>query len=415
MSELKEISKFSELSLKPEILQALRALEFEDTFPIQAKGLPPALAGRDLVAKAQTGTGKTAVFGLSILNRLPAGSRGIFALIIVPTRELAVQVADEISSYSTEPPQTVAAYGGVSIEPQIDKLRRASIVVGTPGRLLDHISRGTINLSNVKVLVLDEVDRMLDMGFIEDIEQIVSRVPRERQTMFFSATIPDKIRYLAERFLNNPIDVSVGGAPTAEGVSQFYVDSAEGNKPGQIFKLLSKTPETTLVFCRTREKTQAVGTFLKKHGIPAESIHGNLTQAQRERTMQLFKEGNLQVMVATDVAARGLDIDGVSTVVNYDFPDDLDTYIHRIGRTARAGKEGRAITFVVHDNHLTFRKLMDLMGGKIEKLEIPLLPGENFRLEFQHRQRPGGRFGGRRGPQSNRRGGSFGRGRTTSR
>ncbi len=408
-----EIASFSELNVRPEISNALLRLGFDKPFPIQAKGSLPAIEGNDLIAQAQTGTGKTLVFGIAILEQF-SGEDGIFALVIVPTRELAVQVSEEIVKFSTNPPRVVPVYGGVSIENQIDRLRRATVVVGTPGRILDHISRGTIDFSRVKILVLDEVDRMLDMGFIEDIEQIVSRLPRERQTMFFSATIPDRIKRLSERFLKREkVEVSAGGPPAAEKVAQFYSDTEEYNKPAKLLKILTtrRTPGLTIIFTRTKIKAHLVGSFLKKNGIISESTHGDLSQSKRERVMSSFKEGELAVLVATDVAARGLDIEGVSRVINYDFPDDLDTYIHRIGRTARAGAEGEAITFIVKDNHLAFRKLMSVLDGKIAKLEIPVLLGEEKRLGRFEGSRPRGRFrysqggSGRRGPPIGRGGG----------
>lgn len=398
----KPIEKFSELQVSPEIMQGVSLLGFDKPFPIQSKALPIALAGKDLIAQAQTGTGKTLVFGVQILNSLPKEG-GIAALVIVPTRELAMQVADEMGLYTTDPVPIEAVYGGVAIEPQIDRLRKARVVVGTPGRILDHMERRTIDFSGVGILVLDEVDRMLDMGFIDDIERIVRTLPRERQTLFFSATIPSKIKELGQRYLREPVDVSVGiSGGVADKVRQYYVDVKEWNKFVHLKEILAKYEiGVGMIFCRTKAKAQRVGDSLRRAGFLVESIHGDLSQAQRTRALELFRDGKLHLLAATDVAARGLDIENVTHVFNYDMPDEVDTYVHRIGRTARAGKEGVSVTFIAHDDHPIFRKVMDLMGGKVEQLHVTLPPGVGDRPPVgwvEGAPRRGGRGGPRRGP-----------------
>jgi len=354
--------RFEELGLAPELLQAIAALDYGTPTPIQEKAIPVVLEGKDLLGCAQTGTGKTAAFALPILQRLnrppaeetmPGGgrrrsARPIRALVLEPARELALQVSESFGAYGARTPlrQTVV-YGGKKQGPQAEALRKGvDILVATPGRLLDLHSQGLLSLDRVEVFVLDEADRMLDMGFIQDIRRIASLLPRDRQTLFFSATMPDDIRRLASSILRNPVRVEAEPpSSAAEGVEQqvYYVDRAD--KPGLLRHILSDpSVRSALVFTRTRRGADRVARNLVRGGLRTEAIHGDRSQGAREHALADFRRGRTRVLVATDVAARGLDIAELSHVVNYDLPEDPGSYIHRIGRTGRAGARGIAIS-----------------------------------------------------------------------
>ena len=323
---------------------------FEEATPIQAKTIPLSLQGLDLIGQAQTGTGKTAAFGIPLIEKIDVSSPHVQGIIIAPTRELAIQVSEELYKIGTDARvRVLAIYGGSDIQRQIRSLKRGPhIIVGTPGRILDHIKRRTLKLGNVHTVILDEADEMLNMGFVEDIEAILETVPEERQTLLFSATMPEPIRRIAERFMKEPELVKVKAKEmTVPLIEQFFVKAHEKEKFDILSRLIdTQSPELAIVFGRTKRRVDELANALTLRGYTAEGIHGDLTQAKRMSVLKKFKEGRVDVLVATDVAARGLDISGVTHVYNYDIPQDPESYVHRIGRTGRAGKEGMAITFV---------------------------------------------------------------------
>lgn len=351
---------FAEFNLEPKVLQAITELGFEESTPIQDQSIPIALAGRDLIGQAQTGTGKTAAFGIPLINKIPTSEDRIVALIMTPTRELAIQVAEEIGKLSRfKGLRSLPIYGGQEIGRQIRALKkRPQIIIGTPGRLLDHINRKTIRLEDVQTVVLDEADEMLDMGFMEDIQSILKLVPEERQTMLFSATMPLNIQKLAQQFLKNPEHVSViPKQVTAPSIEQAYIEVHERQKFEALSRLLDmESPDLAIIFGRTKRRVDELSEALQKRGYTADGLHGDLSQNQRDNVMRKFRDGSIDVLVATDVAARGLDVSGVTHVINFDLPQDPESYVHRIGRTGRAGKEGTAWTFVTprEIDHLHF-------------------------------------------------------------
>ncbi|QQZ09169.1 DEAD/DEAH box helicase [Heyndrickxia vini] len=344
------MTNFSELDLSPAILKSLKRMGFEEASPIQAKTIPLSTQGKDIIGQAQTGTGKTAAFGIPLIEKIDTKNPNIQGIIIAPTRELAIQVSEELYKIGYDARSRVlAVYGGQDIQRQIKALKKGpQIIVGTPGRILDHIKRRTLKLDQVSTLVLDEADEMLNMGFIDDIESILSSVPEERQTLLFSATMPDPIRRIAERFMKDPELVRVKAKEmTVPLIEQYYVKVQEREKFDVLSRLIDvQSPELAIVFGRTKRRVDELANALNLRGYTAEGIHGDLSQAKRLSVLRKFKEGKVDVLVATDVAARGLDISGVTHVYNYDIPQDPESYVHRIGRTGRAGKEGMAITFV---------------------------------------------------------------------
>lgn len=344
------MTKFSEFGLDPLIVKSVNRMGFEEATPIQEKTIPLGLLGKDIIGQAQTGTGKTAAFGLPLINKIDTKKTGVQSLIIAPTRELAIQVSEELYRLASDKRlHVLAVYGGSDISRQIRSLKKnPQIVVGTPGRILDHINRKTLRLENVETLVLDEADEMLNMGFIDDIESILKTVPDERQTLLFSATMPKPIQRIAERFMKNPELVQVKAKEmTALLIEQFFVKVNEREKFDVLSRLLDvQAPELAIVFGRTKRRVDEVSRALDMRGYVAEGIHGDLTQAKRMSVLRKFKEGKIDILVATDVAARGLDISGVTHVYNFDIPQDPESYVHRVGRTGRAGKEGMAVTFV---------------------------------------------------------------------
>lgn len=351
---------FAEFGLEAKVLQAITELGFEESTPIQDKAIPFALAGSDLIGQAQTGTGKTAAFGIPLINKIAVSEDRIVALVMTPTRELAIQVAEEIGKLARyKGIRSLPIYGGQDIGRQIRSLKkRPQIIIGTPGRLLDHINRKTIKLDDVQTVVLDEADEMLDMGFMEDIQSILKLVPEERQTMLFSATMPLNIQKLAQQFLKNPEHVSVIPKNiTAPTIEQSYIEVHERQKFDGLSRLLDmESPELAIVFGRTKRRVDELSEALQKRGYSADGLHGDLSQNQRDNVMRKFRDGSIDVLVATDVAARGLDVSGVTHVINFDLPQDPESYVHRIGRTGRAGKEGTAWSFVTprEIDHLNF-------------------------------------------------------------
>lgn len=344
------LTKFKDLNLSPAILKAIDQMGFEEATPIQAATIPAGLEGKDIIGQAQTGTGKTTAFGIPMLEKIDTKADFIQGLIIAPTRELAIQVSEELYKIgSVKRVKIVAVYGGQDIQRQIRALRnRPHIIVGTPGRILDHINRKTLKLEKLQTLVLDEADEMLNMGFIQDIEAILSNVPTERQTLLFSATMPKQIRAIAERFMTEPETIRVKAKEmTVSNIEQYFVKVHEREKFDVLSRLLDvHSPELAIIFGRTKRRVDELANALSVRGYQAEGIHGDLSQAKRLTVLKRFKEGKVDVLVATDVAARGLDISGVTHVYNYDIPQDPESYVHRIGRTGRAGKEGMAVTFV---------------------------------------------------------------------
>jgi ATP-dependent RNA helicase DeaD len=354
------LKTFAEFGLEPKVLQAVTEMGFEEATPIQAKAIPIAMSGADLIGQAQTGTGKTAAFGIPLISKIPPEEERIVALVMTPTRELAIQVADEIGKLARyKGIRTLPIYGGQDIGRQIRALKKKpQIIIGTPGRLLDHINRKTIRLDDVHTVVLDEADEMLDMGFMEDITTILGLVPENRQTMLFSATMPPNIQKLAQQFLRNPEHVSVIPKNiTAPSIEQTYIEVHEREKFEALSRLLDmESPDLAIVFGRTKRRVDELSEALQKRGYSADGLHGDLSQNQRDAVMRKFRDGSIDVLVATDVAARGLDVSGVTHVINFDLPQDPESYVHRIGRTGRAGKEGVAYTFVTprEIDHLHF-------------------------------------------------------------
>ena len=368
---------FTELGLAHEIERAVREQGYETPTPIQKGAIPGVLAGRDLIGCAQTGTGKTAAFTLPILHRLRAGTRGrLRALILTPTRELALQVAESLRDYGRHLRlETAVVYGGVGHGPQEDRLRRGvDLLVATPGRLLDHMGRGYVDFRNLEVLVLDEADRMLDMGFIRDVRRIVRALPARRQTLLFSATMPDAIRSLAKEILRDPVNVEVAprrSAPAA-GVRQSLLPVATDRKRELPAHLLqTEARGLTLVFTRTKHGANKLARHLEGHGHAVALLHGNRSQAQRTRALDAFRGKRARVMVATDIAGRGIDVEGIAHVVNYDLPNVPEDYVHRIGRTARAGATGDAISLVSPEDHPHVRGIETLIGHTIERRVVP--------------------------------------------
>jgi ATP-dependent RNA helicase DeaD len=375
---------FRKLGIIEPILKSIEDEEFEKPTEIQKKSIPLVLAGQDVIAGASTGSGKTLAFAADIIKKSKKG-KGIQALVLTPTRELAQQVATALGVFSRyKPLRIVAVFGGVSINPQIAQLRTADVVIGTPGRILDHIGRRTINLRTVETLVLDEADRMLDMGFIDDVKHIIRECPRERQTLLFSATISREIARLAQRYMREPVEVAAETYVDPKKLTQFYYDVPDNMKFSLLVHLLQhERAGLVMVFCNTRQNTDFVANNLKAAGVNALAIHGGLTQERRNRVMKQFNSQDVCVMVCTDVAARGLDIPGVSHIYNYDTPKDSNDYIHRIGRTARAGKEGIAISIIASRDYDSFRRVMKLKDITIT--EEPLPPVKKVRIGWKER------------------------------
>jgi len=361
---------FSELNLSPALLRAVAACGYETPTPIQAKAITPAIEGRDVMGLAQTGTGKTAAFVLPILQKLSQGPvRRIRALVIAPTRELAEQTHDAFGALGKYTKvRSVTIYGGVGMGPQIRKIREgAEVVVACPGRLLDLMSQGVINLANVEVLVLDEADRMFDMGFLPDVKRIMSKIPAKRQTLFFSATMPADIRKLADEILHEPEVVKIGHTAPAHTVSHALYPVKQHLKTPLLVEILNRTDkESVLVFTRTKHRAKKVAEHLGKVGYKATSLQGNLSQNMRQAALNGFKSGTYQVLVATDIAARGIDVSSISHVINYDMPDTADSYTHRIGRTGRAAKTGDAYTLVTHEDTAMVYAIERLLGSRPE-------------------------------------------------
>jgi len=364
---------FEELNLNDQLLKAIKRLGFTEPTEIQEKSIPYVLEGKDVVGESSTGSGKTLAFGCGIIGKVEAG-HGTQALVLTPTRELAEQVKDELIKFSHEKPLSIITiYGGVAMGPQIDALPTADVIVATPGRLLDHMERGNIDLSHIKLLALDEVDRMLDMGFIDDVEKILKQCSEDHQTLFFSATIMPRIKKLVSKFLKDPIEIRAGKQVDPSKLKQVYYDVSKGMKFALLVHLLkNEKSDLVMVFCNTRRNTDFVVKNLKLNGVKAVAIHGGLTQNKRSNTLSNFNDGKTEVLVCTDVAARGLHIDNVSHVYNYDLPNNPEDYIHRIGRTARAGEEGKVINTLCELDFDNFSRILnDYRDMKVDKVDSP--------------------------------------------
>lgn len=368
---------FSELKVSKPVLKAVSNMGFEEATPIQEKAVPIIMDGQDLIGRAQTGTGKTAAFGIPMVEKFKEDAAPIQGIVITPTRELAVQVAEEINKIGQfKRIRSLPIYGGQDINRQIRALKNMpQIIVGTPGRLMDHMRRKTIRLSQIKMVVLDEADEMLNMGFIEDIETILKEIPEERQTLLFSATMPIRIQKLADRFMKNPEMISINTREmTVPNIEQEYIEVNERQKFDVLCRLLDiQSPDLAIVFGRTKRRVDELAEALGKRGYLAEGIHGDLTQARRDSVLRKFKGGTVEVMVATDVAARGLDISGVTHVYNFDIPQDPEGYVHRIGRTGRVGKNGLAVTFVTPREMYHLRTIEQVTKRKIKRQPIPTI------------------------------------------
>ena len=364
---------FTHLSLIEPILKAIQEEGYTEPTPIQESAIPLVLEGRDLLGCAQTGTGKTAAFSIPVIQTLHKEITGqntgkyIKCLILTPTRELAIQIDESISAYGRHcSPKHAVVYGGVSQKSQVEALKNGvDILIATPGRLLDLYGQRFIDLRHIKIFVLDEADRMLDMGFIRDVQKVIELIPRQRQTLFFSATMPPEIARLADKILNNPVQVTVTPvSSTVDAIEQFIYFTDKPNKKNLLIHILKNQPEirSALVFSRTKHGADRIARELKKVGIQTDSIHGDKMQNARQKAMTRFKSGKSRILVATDIAARGIDIDDLSHVINYDMPDVPETYVHRIGRTGRAGQTGTAISFCSVDEIVQLRDINKLIG-----------------------------------------------------
>ncbi len=366
---------FEDFTLHPSIMAGVRAMGYTKPTPIQLKAIPPIMQGRDLIGLAQTGTGKTAAFALPILHRLRQSPRGqVGSIVISPTRELAEQTCEAFCDLGLQTDlQVVPIYGGVSMDHQVQRLRKGvDIAVACPGRLLDHLWKGTVDLSHVEVLVIDEADRMFDMGFLPDIRNILRCMLHQRQTLLFSATMPNDIRRLIQEVLTDPVTVQIGHALPAETVSHALYPVKQHLKTALLIELLRRTDtESVLVFTRTKHRTERVAQQLRRAGFRAAQIQGNLSQYQRQAALDGFRDGTHKVLVATDIAARGIDVLRISHVINYDMPEDTDAYTHRIGRTGRVEKNGDALTFVTSADDAMVRTIERVLKTTLERRQLP--------------------------------------------
>lgn len=371
-----EINNFNELEIRKEIKMAVEDLGYEKPSPIQARAIPTMLEGNDVIGQAQTGTGKTAAFSIPILEKIDVSDKKVQAIILCPTRELAIQVSEEIKKLSSHMRglRTLPVYGGQPIQRQIKALKSGvQVVIGTPGRVIDHINRKTLKLSNIKMVVLDEADEMLDMGFREDIETILTNVPEDRQTALFSATMPKSILDLTKKYQNDPVHIKVVRKElTVSNIKQFYIETRNSNRLEVLTRVVDVyDPKLTVIFTNTKKGADELVSNLQSRGYSADSLHGDMKQAQRDIVMEKFRASTIDILVATDVAARGIDIDDVECVINYDLPQDEEYYVHRIGRTGRAGREGVAFSFAFGRDMRRLRDIERYTKSKIEKHPIP--------------------------------------------
>jgi len=383
------MTTFSELAIHKSVLQAIHDMGFEEPSPIQAACIPKVLEGGDMIGQAQTGTGKTAAFGIPLIEKMTPANK-IQAIVLTPTRELAIQVAGELRRIAKyKKIRTLPIYGGQSITHQIRALKQGvQVVIGTPGRVLDHLRRKTLRLENVSMLVLDEADEMLDMGFIEDIETIIKHLPEERQTLLFSATMPAEIKRLAVRYMKQPETIAVSREEvTAPLIEQVYYKVFERNKQESLCRILdSEDVELGIIFCRTKKGVDELTEALQARGYLADGLHGDLSQAQRDKVMKAFRDGSIEFLIATDVAARGIDVGNVSHVINYDIPQDPESYVHRIGRTGRAGRKGIAMTLVTPREMRQMMMIQKQTKAQVTSRNVPSLEEVAERKQEQLRE-----------------------------
>ncbi|MGI0090901.1 MAG: DEAD/DEAH box helicase [Nitrososphaerales archaeon] len=392
-------AEFGSLHLRPEVMKSLKEIGYKSMFPIQSGAIPPLLGGKDVIGQAHTGSGKTAAFALPIIQKVDENKRYVQALVVVPTRELALQVTDEFNKLARYLNiRAYAIYGGQAITPQIERLRKKTpqIVVATPGRLIDHLERRTIDLHDVQFVVLDEADRMLDMGFIDDVDYIMRNLPSGSQTALFSATMPQEIMRLSHKYMNHPLNVLIDSDELSiDGIDQSYAIVDERSKFQALVEFVRKSAISSgIIFCATKIKTQRLSERLQAQGFRAAPIHGDLSQNRREQAMHNFRDGRVELLVATDVAARGIDVPAVGHIINYDVPQDPLTYFHRIGRTARAGRAGKAITLVSNSEYPDFSRIMGMTEAEIKRVTDILPPGYRPPVDDSSRndQRGGRRF-----------------------
>jgi len=412
--------KFEELGIEERILGSMGEMGFKTPTRIQTEAIPVIKKGRDVIGQSETGSGKTAAFGVPIIENVERG-RGIQALVLAPTRELAKQIAGDFENLSKYKKLFIeAVYGGTSMNPQIRNLRNADIVVGTPGRIMDHMRRGTLITDRVKIFVLDEADKMISMGFINDIKTIERHIPRQRQTLLFSATMHESLLGIARSFTNDAKRIKTANKVSDDVLKQFYYDIHRQEKFSLLVHLIkNENPDRFIVFCNTRRDVDGVINNLKIQGIRGDFLHGGLTQNRREDAMERFHKGETKCLIATDVAARGLDIKDISHIFNYSIPKTIDDYANRIGRTARAGKTGKAITLLSKDDHMSFGRILRKFSYEIEKVPLPQFESLPFSRNRQDRygrsgrfSRPSGRSGGRRYGSSSRGRSNYGSGRS---
>lgn len=369
--------RFEDFGLHPDILKGISDIGFEEPSPVQAECIPAVLRGEDVIGQAQTGTGKTAAFGIPVLDRIQTSVNQVQSIILTPTRELAIQVSEELRRIGRpKRVKTLPIYGGQSIGRQVKILQQGvQVVIGTPGRLLDHLRRGTLNVEAVETIVLDEADEMLDMGFIDDIESVLKFVPKDRQLLLFSATMPPVIRQLANKYMRKPRYITINrGDVSVPMIKQTYYRVLENNKVDALCRILdSEEVNLGIIFCRTKKGVDDLSDALQARGYLAGGLHGDLQQHQRDRVMNAFRNSEIELLVATDVAARGIDVGSVTHVINYDIPQDVESYVHRIGRTGRAGRAGVALTLVTPREMKQLRTIEEETGNRLKAKELPSL------------------------------------------
>lgn len=369
---------FNELNLSKEILRAIEEMGFEEATPIQSQTIPLILEGKDIIGQAQTGTGKTCAFGIPAVEKTEPHANTVQTLVLCPTRELAIQTSEELKNVAKYKRgiQILPIYGGQSIDRQLLGLKkRPQIIIGTPGRIMDHLRRNTLKLSHLKMVVLDEADEMLNMGFRDDIDTILAEVPKDRQTIFFSATMPKDILDLTTKYQKKPVHIKISHKElTVPSIEQYYLEVREAHKFDVLTRLIdANNIKLALVFCNTKMRTDMVATKLQSSGYAAEALHGDMKQAQRDKVMSRFREGNIEILIATDVAARGIDVNNIEAVFNYDLPSDEEYYVHRIGRTGRAGKTGKAYSFVFGRDLFKLKEIQRYTKSKIFFIKPPTL------------------------------------------
>ncbi len=361
------VKSFKELGISEELVEVMMKMGIKEPTPVQEESIPHLMEDKDVIAQAQTGTGKTLAFVLPIIEKIDVKKPYPQGLIITPTRELAIQITNEAKKISEGRNISIlAAYGGQDVLQQVRKLKNGiHLIIATPGRLLDHMKRGTVNLGKLQALVIDEADEILQMGFLNDVAEIISGTPKTRQTMLFSATIPDDVRSMGKRFMKNPVQIEIeGDSITLDEIEQVVIETTDRGKLNVLSDLIDKErPYLAIVFCRTKRRVSSLHADLRARGYNADELHGDLTQGKRERVMKSFRDAKIQILIATDIAARGLDVEGITHVINYDIPEDAESYIHRIGRTGRIGNLGKAVTLVTEED----RSALALIERKIKK------------------------------------------------